>query len=165
LANACAALDDGPHRVRLALTQDGSIDLQSAPLQPLAMPVHVLLATQRTHAADLFLHHKTTVRASYDAAWHAAEQQGAFDQLFFNEQGHLTEGGRSSVFVRLNGWWYTPPLSDGVLPGVMRSVLLDDPAWNVEERSITLTDLRRADEIVVCSALRGVLPAVIDWPD
>jgi para-aminobenzoate synthetase/4-amino-4-deoxychorismate lyase len=165
LKQACARLDDGPHRMRLALSHDGSIDLQSAPLQPLALPVHVQLATERTDGADLFLRHKTTQRARYDSAWHAAEQQGAFDQLFFNEQGHLTEGGRSSVFVRLNGWWYTPPLSDGVLPGVMRAVLLDDPSWNVEERSITLTDLRRADEVVVCSALRGVLPAVIDWPD
>ncbi|HTH44591.1 MAG TPA: aminodeoxychorismate synthase component I [Oxalicibacterium sp.] len=165
LTQACARLDDGPHRMRLALAHDGSIDLQNAPLQPLAMPVHVQLATQRTDGADLFLRHKTTQRARYDAAWHAAEQQGAFDQLFFNERGHLTEGGRSSVFVRLNGWWYTPPLRDGVLPGVMRAVLLDDPAWNAEERSITLTDLRRAEEIVVCSALRGVLPAVIDWPD
>jgi para-aminobenzoate synthetase/4-amino-4-deoxychorismate lyase len=85
--------------------------------------------------------------------------------LFFNDQGHLTEGGRCSVFVRLNGWWYTPPLSDGLLPGVMRAVLLDDPEWKVEERSITLTDLRRAEEIVVCNALRGALPATIDWPE
>lgn len=165
LSRACAALDEGPHRMRLSLAQDGSIDLQSAPLQSLAMPVHIQLAPQRTQGADIFLRHKTTMRALYDAAWRTAEQQGAFDQLFFNEQGHLTEGGRSSVFVRLKGWWYTPPLSDGLLPGVMRSVLLDDPAWNVEERSLTLTDLRRAEEIVVCSALRGVLPAVIDWPE
>jgi para-aminobenzoate synthetase/4-amino-4-deoxychorismate lyase len=165
LTCVCAALDDGPHRLRLALAADGSLDLQHAPLQPLAMPVQVQLAPQRTHGADPFLRHKTTMRAQYDAAWHAAEQQGAFDQLFFNDQGHLTEGGRCNVFVRLKGWWYTPPLSDGLLPGVMRAVLLADPAWNVEERSITLTELRRAEEIMVCNALRGVLPARISWPE
>jgi para-aminobenzoate synthetase/4-amino-4-deoxychorismate lyase len=165
LAHACASLDEGPHRMRLALAADGSVDIQHAPLQALAMPVHVQLASQRTHGGNPFLQHKTTLRAAYDAAWRDAEQHGAFDQLFFNEHGHLTEGARSNVFVRLKGWWYTPPVSDGLLPGVMRAVLLDDPTWNVEERSITLTDLRRAEEIVVCNALRGALPAVIDWPE
>jgi len=165
LMRICMALDDGPHRIRLALAADGGIDLQHAPLQALAMPVHVQLAPQRTHGGNPFLQHKTTIRAAYDAAWRDAEQHGAFDQLFFNEHGHLTEGGRSNVLVRLKGWWYTPPVCDGLLPGVMRAVLLDDPTWSVEERSITLTDLRRAEEIVVCNALRGALPAVIDWPE
>jgi para-aminobenzoate synthetase/4-amino-4-deoxychorismate lyase len=45
---------------------------------------------------------KPAVRSRYDAAWRAAEAQGAFDALFFNERGELTEGGRSNVFVR---WW------------------------------------------------------------
>ncbi|MGE5622047.1 MAG: aminotransferase class IV, partial [Bacillota bacterium] len=73
----------------------------------------------------------------------------------------LTEGGRSNVFVKLDGRWYTPPLACGLLPGVMRAVLLADPAWNAQERRLTLDDLRRADEIVVCNALRGPLRARI----
>jgi para-aminobenzoate synthetase/4-amino-4-deoxychorismate lyase len=164
LAQTCARLEDGPHRLRLALAHDGEIDVQCAPLQLLTMPVRLQLSAQRTRADDLFLHHKTTIRSVYDLAWRTAERHGAFDQLFFNERGHLTEGGRSSVFVRLNGWWYTPPLSDGVLPGIMRALLLDDAGWNAREKSVTLTELRRADEIIVCNALRGVLPAVIEWP-
>jgi para-aminobenzoate synthetase/4-amino-4-deoxychorismate lyase len=52
-----------------------------------------------------------------------------------------------------------------VLPGIMRAVLLEDPAWDAQERELTLDDLRNAEGIVVCNALRGVLPAVIDWPD
>jgi len=165
LAQACTALGDGPHRMRLALTPDGAIDVQRGALQALALPVRVQLATQPTRAGDLFLRHKTTVRDAYDAAWRAAERQGAFDQLFFNEDGRLTEGGRSNVFVRLDGNWHTPPLADGVLPGVMRAVLLDDPGWKARERSLTLADLRRAEEIVVCNALRGVLPAAVAWTD
>jgi len=86
---------------------------------------------------------------------------GAFDTLFFNERGELTEGGRSNVFVRIGGRWYTPPLSSGVLPGVMRGVLLDDPAWNAIECPLTRASLSRAQEIVVCNALRGPLRAVV----
>jgi len=41
----------------------------------------------------------------------------------------------------------------------MRGVLLADPAWDAQERSITRADLARAEAVVVCNALRGVLVA------
>jgi para-aminobenzoate synthetase/4-amino-4-deoxychorismate lyase len=158
---ACAALPDGPHRVRLALRPDGEIVVQTGALAPLQEPVAVLLADAPTRAHDVFLRHKTSIRSRYDAAWRAAESAGAFDTLFFNERGELTEGGRSNVFVKIGGHWYTPPLSSGVLPGVMRGVLLDDPAWGAIECPLTRESLARAQEIVVCNALRGPLRAVL----
>jgi para-aminobenzoate synthetase / 4-amino-4-deoxychorismate lyase len=159
---ACAALpDDTPHRLRLALRPDGEIVVQTGALAPLQEPVAVLLADAPTRAHDVFLRHKTSIRSRYDAAWRAAESVGAFDTLFFNERGELTEGGRSNVFVKIGGHWYTPPLSSGVLPGVMRGVLLDDPAWGAIECPLTRASLARAQEIVVCNALRGPLRAVL----
>jgi para-aminobenzoate synthetase/4-amino-4-deoxychorismate lyase len=158
---ACAALPDGPHRVRLALRPDGEIVVQTGALAPLSEPVTVLLSDAPTRAHDVFLRHKTSVRGRYDAAWRAAESVGAFDTLFFNERGELTEGGRSNVFVKIAGRWYTPPLSSGVLPGVMRGVLLDDPAWDAIECPLTRESLAHAQEIVVCNALRGALRAVV----
>ena len=135
--------------------------VQSASLAPLPEPVALLLADDATHSDDIFLRHKTSVRTRYDAAWRNAEANGAFDTLFFNERGELTEGGRCNVFVQLDGNWLTPPLSGGVLPGVMRSVLLADPAWNASERVITREMLDRATQLVVCNALRGPLRAVL----
>lgn len=159
---SCAALPStGEFRMRLALNQAGVCTIQTAPLLPMQEPVKLLLAKQATDAHDLFLRHKTSVRKTYDDAWRAAETQGGFDMLFCNAEGELTEGGRSSVFVKLAGRWYTPPLSAGLLPGVMRAILLDDPAWDVHEQRLTLDDLRVADEIVVCNALRGVMRAVV----
>ena len=154
----CLNLPDGDHRMRLALGASG-VSVQTTPLQKLAGPVRLLLSAEQTNANDLFLRHKTTVRQSYDDAWREAEKQGAFDMLFCNEHGELTEGGRSSVFVKLDGRWFTPPLDVGLLPGVMRGVLLEDPAWAASERRLTLDDLRNAEEVVVCNALRGVLRA------
>jgi para-aminobenzoate synthetase/4-amino-4-deoxychorismate lyase len=162
LLEACAELPDArPHRVRLALRPDGSFDVQTGPLAPLTEPVRLLLADEPVQSGDLFLRHKTSIRSRYDAAWRAAESAGAFDTLFFNERGELAEGGRSSVFVRIGERWYTPPLSSGVLPGVMRSVLLDDPAWRAIECPISRDALLRAQEIVVCNALRGPLRATL----
>ena len=65
------------------------------------------------------------------------------------------------VFVLLDGAWLTPPLAAGVLPGVMRSVLLEDPAWAAREARLTVDDLMRAQQVVVCNALRGAMRAAL----
>lgn len=105
--------------------------------------------------------HKTTRRAEYDRAWQAAEALGGFDMLFVNERGEVTEGGRSNVFVKLDGQWVTPPLESGVLPGVMRGVLLDDRVFGATERVVTRDDLARAEALLLTNALRGALDAVL----
>ncbi len=161
VASACAGLAPGPHRMRLALLQDGTLNIVAAALAPLAEPVGLLIAADATQADQLFLRHKSSIRARYDAGWREAEAQGGFDMLFFNEQGELAEGGRSNVFIELNGQWLTPPLESGVLPGVMRSVLLADPAWKAQQRVITREMLAAASEVMVCNALRGPLKAVV----
>ncbi|HEP6278904.1 TPA: bifunctional anthranilate synthase component I family protein/class IV aminotransferase [Burkholderia vietnamiensis] len=163
----CAALDgDGPYRMKLALAKDGTLEITVAALQPLpAGPVGVMLASAHgfapTRSADALLLHKTTHRAEYDRAWQAAEALGGFDMLFVNERGEVTEGGRSNLFVKLDGRWVTPPLASGVLPGVMRGVLLDDPAFDALERIVTRDDLARADALLLTNALRGALDAVL----
>ncbi|MDB5908737.1 MAG: pabB [Massilia sp.] len=162
LADACDAFPPGVrHRLRLALGHAGQLTIQSAPLAPLNEPVALLIAEDSTLADDVFARHKTSIRARYDAAWRDAERHGAFDALFFNERGELTEGGRSNVFVRIGGQWYTPPLSSGVLPGIMRAVLLAAPAWNASERVITRAMLDDVEDVIVCNALRGPLRAVL----
>jgi para-aminobenzoate synthetase/4-amino-4-deoxychorismate lyase len=161
--DACLGLpsEAGIHRLRLALGAHGELAITSAPLAPLTEPVYLVLAETTTQSSDVFLRHKTSIRTRYDAAWRAAEAEGAFDALFFNERGELTEGGRSNVFVRLGGHWFTPPLSCGLLPGVMRSVMLGAPAWDAREGVITRAMLDKADGIVVCNALRGPLLAIL----
>ncbi|GAB2908346.1 bifunctional anthranilate synthase component I family protein/class IV aminotransferase [Paraburkholderia jirisanensis] len=167
LAAQCSALPPGvPHRMRLTLDKGGVIEITAAPLVPLAdQTVGVLLGPEHGFADvqshDPLLLHKTTRRAEYDRAWREAEAKDAFDTLFFNERGELTEGGRSNVFVKLDDRWWTPPLASGVLPGVMRGVLLDDPALGAAERILTRDDVLNAQALLICNALRGALPARI----
>jgi para-aminobenzoate synthetase/4-amino-4-deoxychorismate lyase len=168
IAERCASLPAAtPHRMRVALGKSGVTQITAAVLVPLAdSTVDVLLATDHdfgaTQAGDLLLRHKTTHRAQYDRGWREAEAKGAFDTLFFNERGELTEGGRSNVFVKLAGRWWTPPLASGVLPGVMRSILLEDDAnLQAAEKVLTEADVLSAEALLVCNALRGALPARI----
>jgi para-aminobenzoate synthetase/4-amino-4-deoxychorismate lyase len=158
---ACMALGEGDYALKLVLSFAGEATLAASLLAPWAQPVTVMLAPQPTASDDLFLRHKTSLRERYDQGWRTAQQQGGFDLLFFNEKGELTEGGRSNVFLLLDGQWLTPPLAAGVLPGVMRGVLLDDPAWRAREARLTMADLQRAEQVVVCNALRGAMRASV----
>jgi para-aminobenzoate synthetase/4-amino-4-deoxychorismate lyase len=155
--------------VRLSLRHDGRFAVTAAPLLPLrllysashpasnAVQVALIMAERRLPDANPLSAHKTTLRQHYDEGVQAAERAGAFDSLFFTHDGRLVEGGRSSVFVRLDGRWWTPPLRDGALPGVMRALVLEDPSWQAGERSLYLADLQRAEAVMVCNALRGTL--------
>lgn len=162
VAARCSELPAGRAcRLRLALQRDGATTLTHGVLTPLPARLKVLLdpATALVNADALWLRHKTTVRARYDQAWRAAETLGAFDQLFFNQRGELTEGARSNIFVKLRGAWLTPPVSSGLLPGVMRRAVLADPAWNAREAVLMRDDLLNAQALMVCNALRGAVPA------
>ena len=157
---ACVLPPGVPARLRLALAHDGALQVTAAPLPILAEgPVSLLVADHCLPPFNPLAAHKTTLRQHYDEGVHAAERAGAFDSLFFTTDGRLVEGGRSSVFVQLGGRWWTPPLSDGALPGVMRALVLQDAAWQAGERSLRLEDVHRAEALMVCNALRGPLPA------
>jgi para-aminobenzoate synthetase/4-amino-4-deoxychorismate lyase len=156
--------DGTPYRLRVALAKSGAVQLTAAPLAPLLQgPVGLLLAPDHgfanVHSDDSLLLHKTTRRAEFDRGWREAEARGGFDMLFFNERGELTEGGRSSVFVKLDGKWWTPPLASGLLPGVTRGVLLEAPSLDAAERVLTRADVLNAQALLICNALRGALPA------
>jgi para-aminobenzoate synthetase / 4-amino-4-deoxychorismate lyase len=137
-------------RMRLSLGKSGKMELQCAPLMPLVDEVvNVLISDVRLPNQNPLAAHKTTQRQAYDEGVKAAERVGAFDSLFFTEDGRLVEG-----------LWFTPPVVDGALPGVMRACLLEDAAWAATERSLNRDDLvHNVQAVVVCNALRGVLRA------
>ena len=55
--------------------------------------------------------------------------------------------------------WLTPPVSAGVLPGVMREALLANPSLNAREANLTIQAVLNAKEIMLSNALRGAIKA------
>lgn len=156
-----AMADRAPRKTRLLLAKDGAIELESgAPLVEQCSS-RVLVSPHRTNSADVLLRHKTTARKLYDQALSMAVETGCFDVLFFNERGELTEGTRTNVFLQLDGAWYTPPLSCGLLPGIMRQRLLADPVCAAAQRVLYAHDLARAERIWLTNAVRGVVEVSI----
>ena len=67
-----------------------------------------------------------------------------------NTEGYITEGAIHNIFIVKDGQWLTPPVTDGLLPGILRSSL------NVAERHITLEDLLSADQVYLGNSVRGL---------
>lgn len=161
----------GPWRLRLDLDYGGAIRIASSVLQALETDhrgcVSLGWSSVVLPRRDVLAAHKTTRRAHYDAAVAAALEAGCFDQLFVNAAGNVVEGGRSTLFVRAEHGWHTPPLEDGALPGICRALALEQGIqgeW-VSERSLTVRDVLDAKALAVGNALRGIVPARIGcWP-
>ncbi len=157
------------YRLRLNLASDGTLSDQITKLDPILDKVKIFWASDLfdqpalacMHSGNILLQHKVSHREIYDQAWQLAVARGGFDALFTNEQGFVTEGGRSSIFIKPKGSqeWLTPPLSAGVLPGVMRSIILKDPKWNAREATLSVDDIVNAEEIMLSNALRGAVSA------
>ncbi|WP_349251855.1 aminodeoxychorismate synthase component I [Azoarcus sp. L1K30] len=159
LANS---LSSGTYRVRLELSPTGHTAITHHPLDTVDEGVQRLaLSTTRVDSGDLLLRHKTTARATYDKALQHVLERGYFDILFLNERDEVAEGARSNIFVDDgDGMLHTPPLSAGVLDGVLRRELLD--TGRAIERTLTLDALAQARTVYAGNALRGLVPVVID---
>ena len=166
LLSAASAFTDKPRRVRLLLDPNGAlhIDSQFLPHPPDegSDPVRVCISAQRTDPADRFLFHKTTHRPLYKAAFAAASAAGFADVIFLNTRDEVTEGAISNIFVEKDGRWYTPPLDSGVLPGVYRRYLLATRS-SIEEKKLSLNELKAADGVYLSNAIRGLRRVVIDF--
>lgn len=85
-----------------------------------------------------------------------AQELGAWEALLRNERGHLCEGSRSNVALAFEGQLWTPPLSDGCLPGTVRRRLLEEGL--LAERSLGSSEFDRAERIYLMNSLIGLLP-------
>jgi para-aminobenzoate synthetase/4-amino-4-deoxychorismate lyase len=155
-----------PTKVRLVVAGDGatSVSLDSAPARFSEGPgPHgnvVVLALDATpvdsRRRDLF--HKTTNRAPYRIR--AKRHPGADDVVLVNEQGNVTETTIANLVFLVEGEWVTPPVTDGLLAGVMRGRLIDDGI--IKERSVSTAMARTADAVAVINSVQGWRQAVID---
>ena len=92
-------------------------------------------------------------------AQHAAERD-AFETLQLRD-GNLTEGSSSNVWIVKNGELLAPPRSNKILEGIRYALieeLADECKIPFVAREISEVELRAADEIMITSATKEVLP-------
>lgn len=142
-------------RVRLLASRGGAIaiEVRDHRTWPQAiMPVAVV--PRHAPADDGRLRHKTTDRSIYRDA---LKRGGTYEVLLIDADGYLTEGCFSSVFVERGDKLVTPPLSRGVLPGILRQSLID--MGEAVEGDLRVADLERG--FFIGNAARGMVAATL----
>lgn len=92
-----------------------------------------------------------------------ARSRGAHEALLTSPDGQILEGATSNVFALVEDRLVTPPRDAGILPGVTRRVLLEIAGrvgLGTDERTVDRGLLARADEVVLTSTVREVVPVV-----
>ncbi len=149
---------EAPAKLRLVLARSGAYALDMADMpQLLTEPARCIVLPLPVDAGDWRLRHKTTDRGFYEAGLRAAKAMGADEALFIRDDGLVSEGCFSNIFVLRDGVYHTPPLALGLLGGVLRASLLDE--GRAIEAALRMEDL--ADGFFIGNALRGLMPAVL----
>lgn len=148
---------DGAHmRVRLTIDLNGHIEVSATeiPGAPPSDPWRIALSDQRLRADDPWLRVKTTKREIYDRA--RRELPAHLDEIIFaNERGEICEGTITNLFFDFGDVLVTPPVSCGVLPGVLRAEML--ASGKCREGVVTAAQMDRAEAIWAGNSVRGLI--------
>jgi len=112
-------------------------------------------------ACDALSNLKSANYLLYILAAQYARKQGLDDCLVLNSQGRLADSTIANLFYIRDSVFYTPPLSEGGVAGVMRRHLLDAlprVGYAVVEKPVSSGDLLEADEVFLTNAIRGIIP-------
>lgn len=136
--------------VRLLLSPSGSMAIELRAVERRPGMLSVKIARLPVPADDFRLAHKTSSRAFYDLA------RGSTDEVIFeDDDGFLTEGSWTSLFVEKDGMLVTPPRARGLLPGVLRAQLIAE--GKAVEGDVTRADLVNGFQLG--NSLRGLMKA------
>ena len=94
-----------------------------------------------------------------------AEKEGAFEPVFFNRDGYVTECAIRNIFFIQDKTLMTPGIDLGVLPGVMRETIMEialELDLIVSEKIIPFNSINDMDEAFISSTGIGLLPCYWD---
>ncbi len=141
-------------RIRMLLSPSGALAIEVAPAPDRDDgPWRVAIVPLPLSPRDLRLAHKTTDRDFYTAARAAA----GVEEVVFEQDGLLTQGSYTSLFVPRGDVLVTPRADGSLLPGVLRADLL--ARGEAVEGDVRRSDL--AGGFFVGNALRGLIPALV----
>ena len=147
---------EAPSKIRLLLARSGAIALEAAPLPtPVAEPLECIVLPLPVDSGDWRLRHKSSDRGFYQDALSLAHGEGAQEALLLRDDGLLTEGSWTNIFLERDGILLTPPAELGLLPGILRRSLIE--AGKAREAPLRIADLEQG--FLLGNAVRGLMKA------
>jgi branched-chain amino acid aminotransferase len=120
-------------------------------------------SVQTVRAADAAHSAKLGNYLASALALREARAAGADEALVVNREGKVVEGTTANVFAVRAGRLLTPPLDQGVLPGITRArvlALAAEQEIDVEELALSPEELAGVDELFLTSSIREIVPVV-----
>ena len=90
--------------------------------------------------------------------YNKANKEGFNEVVFLNIYGNIAEGATSNIFIIKDKKIYTPMISDGILPGVVRNWVIEN--FKVCEKHLNKKDLYSADEVFITNSVLGIMKVV-----
>lgn len=115
----------------------------------------IKFSEKKINKINRFLYHKTSLRELYQSELNLAQSEGFDEVVFINDDGFVTEGSFTNIFIRKNGIIFTPEINCGLLNGCFRKKYIIDN--NVCEKKLTINNIINADEIFLTNSLRKVI--------
>lgn len=117
-----------------------------------------------TEPARLNFHTQTVIGSAhklfpYDdrfALIDAANDEGFHDSILFNEKNEITETAVSNLAFYIGGEWVTPPITSGILPGVIRAIAIEE--CKVRVRPVHVSEIPEVESGFLLSSLRIAQP-------
>lgn len=113
----------------------------------------------RRNETSPFTYHKTLNYGDCIYEKRRASERGIRELVFLNTKGALAEGATSNLFFVKGERLYTPCVSCGILPGIVREYLLAQ--YPVEEREIYPEEIGTFDEMFLTNSLLGIMPVAV----
>ncbi|MDF1545577.1 MAG: aminotransferase class IV, partial [bacterium] len=123
-------------------------------------PFKLYISPFRVDQDSEFRRIKTISYVIHAAALNQAKKKKCDDALLLNERGRVAEVTSANIFWVQRGRIFTPPLSSGCLDGITRRIMMRQAAklgHDVTERSVSLDQLLKADELFISSSLKLVI--------
>lgn len=141
----------GPRGVLPPADPTPTVLIAAAPVPPPPGPARLVTATTtRRNEHSPLSRIKHLGYGDSLLALREAVAAGAHDAVLLNTAGRVAETTVATLFLRLDGAWCTPPVSEGALPGTLRGEILETGA--AVEAVLTVADLARAEAAFLASA-------------
>lgn len=142
---------NGIFKLRLLVSRNNETSIQVNPLMQKVEEVNCTLAESPVDEQNPFLFHKTTHREVYEAH----QKESFFSTLLWNTKEELTEFLIGNVVVKIDGGYFTPPVSSGLLAGTFRQKLIDEGI--IKEQVLYKYEAEKFDEVWLVNGVRGWL--------
>ena len=150
-------IEANPHpigRLRLLFTSTGDFLVTHLPYEELTSLAKLTIFEQRSDSSVL-----VDKKFPYDAnlkLLDSARTNGFDDGILINDRGQVTETAIANLLFLIDGNWITPPISDGLLPGVMRALAIEKAGVRVA--SIKVEELAQVSAALLISSLKIAQP-------